>query len=295
MATECRPARRFSALRLQIGTTVRYEILSIAGEDRVSFLQGQLTQDVTQLGTAGTRSAAWCSPKGRVTVSVRVFERGDRFLMAIPAGAAEPTLKRLALYRLRARVTLDREPAWTALAFVNDDQRDDSSAETAVAIGGAVKIHYGSDLVEVFGQPEDIAMAGFDADDALSSGDWAKQRIAVGRVDIGPENAEQHTPHMLNLDRTGALSFSKGCYTGQEIVARTEHLGTVKRRVARYRYASGEARADDTLSLDGKDVGQIVNAAGSDVLAVVPVDLHRKTLNAAGVNAIPKGLPYRVA
>ena len=88
---------------------------------------------------------------------------------------------------------------------------------------------------------------------------------------IGPGQVEQYTPHMLNLDLLGAISLDKGCYTGQEIVARTHYKGATKRRTLRFE-ASGAVAEGDKVQLDGRDVGDVLNVAGNQLLAVVPVD-----------------------
>lgn len=88
---------------------------------------------------------------------------------------------------------------------------------------------------------------------------------------IGRGQVEQYTPHMLNLDLLGAVSFDKGCYTGQEIVARTHYKGATKRRTLRFE-ASGAVAEGDKVQLEGRDVGDVLNVAGNQLLAVVPVD-----------------------
>jgi folate-binding protein YgfZ len=88
---------------------------------------------------------------------------------------------------------------------------------------------------------------------------------------IGPAQTEQFTPHMLNLDQLGAISLDKGCYTGQEIVARTHYKGATKRRTRRFE-ASGPVTEGSKVQLDGRDVGDVLNVAGNQLLAVVPID-----------------------
>jgi folate-binding protein YgfZ len=108
---------------------------------------------------------------------------------------------------------------------------------------------------------------------------------------IGPEQAEQYTPHMLNLDLLDAISFDKGCYPGQEIVARTHYKGATKRRMMRF---TGEqpVSVGDKVSLEGRDVGEVLNVAGNSLLAVVPVDKADDQLAVDGVLLEHKTLPY---
>jgi folate-binding Fe-S cluster repair protein YgfZ len=92
---------------------------------------------------------------------------------------------------------------------------------------------------------------------------------------------------MLDLVRLGAVSFTKGCYTGQEIVARTEHLGQVKRRLAHFRLDADDAQPLDPMLSAGREVGEVVNAAGGHVLAVVGLEWHDATLTVNGHTARP--------
>ncbi len=118
--------------------------------------------------------------------------------------------------------------------------------------------------------------------------------IALGVPTINEHNSEKFTPHMLNLDKLGAISFSKGCYIGQEVVARTENLGKSKRRMMRYRTDGPPVVVGDKLTHDGRNVGEVVNVSGAEILAVSPVDLHGVTLTAGKTIVLPASLPYEL-
>jgi len=109
--------------------------------------------------------------------------------------------------------------------------------------------------------------------------------IENGYAFIGPEQVEQFTPHMLNLDLLDAISLDKGCYTGQEIVARTHYRGATKRRLHRFT-ADGDVSASDKVMLGNRAVGDIVNVVGHDLLAVVPTDKSGEPLTAGGTRLI---------
>jgi folate-binding protein YgfZ len=117
--------------------------------------------------------------------------------------------------------------------------------------------------------------------------------IENGYPYIGAEQSEQFTPHMLNLDLLDAISFDKGCYTGQEIVARTHYKGATKRRTLRFESASPVA-VGDKVSAGGRDIGEVLNVAGTALLAVVPVDKADDTLTANGVELTRRPLHYMV-
>jgi len=115
--------------------------------------------------------------------------------------------------------------------------------------------------------------------------------IRGGYPYIGTEQSEQFTPHMLNLDLLDAISFDKGCYTGQEIVARTHYKGATKRRTLRFE-SDKPVTAGDKVSLDGRDIGEVLNASGVDLLAVIPVKNADGQLSVNDSSLRPISLPY---
>jgi folate-binding protein YgfZ len=108
---------------------------------------------------------------------------------------------------------------------------------------------------------------------------------------IGAAQSEQFTPHMLNLDLLDAISFDKGCFPGQEIVARTHYKGATKRRTVRFTVEQ-PVRVGDKVSLEGRDIGEVLNVAGTGLLAVVPVDKADETLTIGGSSLKREQLPY---
>ena len=115
--------------------------------------------------------------------------------------------------------------------------------------------------------------------------------IQNGYPFIGAAQSEQFTPHMLNLDLLDTISFDKGCYTGQEIVARTHYKGATKRRTLRFTSGSPVA-AGDKVSDGTRDIGEVLNASGTDLLAVVPVDKADLQLTVNGAELTHISLPY---
>jgi len=220
-----------------------YRLIKLSGPDATNFLQGQLTQDVTQLPVAGPLLAAWCNPKGRVIAVVRLLELEDALGLVVPDALAQRILERLLMYRLRAKVEI---------SLTDDD----------------IDARLGKDLTD----PAALIRAG------------------VPFIDAG--QSEAFTPHMLNLDKLGAISFSKGCYTGQEVVARTEHLGQSRRRLMRYEASADGLRPGDKVTDGEQSVGEVVSVAGRALLAVTPIALHARPLRVGDVIVTPQGLPY---
>jgi folate-binding protein YgfZ len=280
-----------------------YKSINLHGSDVEEFLQGQLTQDVTRLADTASLPAAWCNPKGRVITTVRLLRRDASVDLVLPSSNLDPVLKRLAMYRLRADVTMDAMgDDWAAVAFRDADSLDlldrlhlkpAAELNACCAGDGFVTVSPGlADCVEVFGERARIESAGLDLSLALGDADWQAARIEAALPDIGQENSEKYTPHMLNLDLSGAVSFNKGCYTGQEVVARTENLGSSKRRLMRYEVGGASIGIGDPVSDGERDVGSVVNVAGERLLAVTPGAMHERALSVHGSTISPIGLPY---
>ena len=215
-----------------------YKLITLGGTDALEFLQGQLTQDVSLLAAAGQLPAAWCNPKGRVVVTIRLVRIDDDIGLIVPANMADHIVQRLTMYRLRSKVEIS-EPSDGWKNFI---AADDSNP---------------------------VAL------------------IRAGVPTIDSSNTEQFTPHMLNLDKLGYVSFSKGCYTGQEVVARTENLGKSKRRLMNYEAKEEGIKVGDKLSAGERNVGEVVNVTGCDLLAVTPVEMHGQSLSAGDVTITP--------
>ncbi len=279
-----------------------YSCLRISGDDRHSFLQGQLTQNLDRLTEAGTLPTAWCTPKGRVLLTGRLVAGDDDTRLFLPAQSIEPAIARFTMYRLRAKVEFEVDETQGAVALPRSLAADRLAATGAappqdsltVAAAGAVWLVAIGDIIEAYGPVSALDELGLDAGSALAEDRWREARIRAGCPDIDPGNAERFTPHMLNLDKLGALSFDKGCYTGQEVVARTEHLGKAKRRLQPYCLIEATAAIGDKLSAEDADVGEVVNVAGDVVLAVVSVDRQGEKLSIEDGLAEPLPLPYAI-
>lgn len=273
--------------------------IAVHGDDARPFLQSQLTQDMDRVTPSASPLAAWCNPQGRVIalMRVRVIEGG--FGLILLPEIADEVLRQLLLYRLRSRVQIDNTGNAFAAMAVNDDKALAKLADAMLVPASirscscsrnnvtAVRLDDDLPLIEVYGAPAAITdLTGLTAADALPESSWQSARLAARIADTSAATSGHYTPHMLNLDRLGAVSFTKGCYPGQEIIARTQHRGTSKRRLMHYR-AEGDFNEDDKLAYDNKEIGEIVCRAGHDLLALTPVETHDSILTIGNTRALP--------
>lgn len=292
------------------------EVLAISGEDAATFLQGQLTCDVRLATSTQSRRGALCTPRGRALATFRLWAQGDGFRMVLPASLADAIRKRLSLYVLRARVRI--VPSESAIVRIGI-----AGPQAAAALAPALGIDLDAlprrdgvlerDSATVVALPGDRFLVGVPPARAPalwvplaarlteSAGSaWAWRALEAGDADVLPATQDQFIPQMLNLDLDGGIGFSKGCYTGQEIVARTQHLGRLKQRLYRCHLASGPAPAAGTplfsADFEGQASGTVFAAAPRPDGSVVILAVLRVDTVAAGFPVhcgSPDGAPLR--
>ena len=211
-------------------------IIRVEGEDAASFLQGQLTQDFALLKPAGARLAAFCSAKGRMQASFIGFNRGPgEILLVCSRDILAPTLKRLSMFVLRAKARLsDATADFTLLGLAGDavaPLMDPATPPWDKADAGAANVVM---LYPADGRPlaQWVAPAGTaaPAGPALSAELWQWSEVRSGIATVTAPIVDAFVPQMLNYESVGGVSFKKGCYPGQEVVARSQFRGTLKRR-----------------------------------------------------------------
>lgn len=202
-------------------------VIRAVGPDAAPFLHGQLTQDIAGLDTGRACLAGYCSAKGRLLASFVVWRAApDELLLACSADLLAPTLKRLSMYVLRAKCKLSDASAEPPLFGV--------VGRAALAASATWQCHTGERgtlvrLPDVDGVPRALAF-GDPALPALDAAAWSWLEVGSGVPRIVAATVEQFVPQMVNLELVGGVNFQKGCYPGQEIVARSQYRGTLKRR-----------------------------------------------------------------
>ncbi|MGM0475828.1 MAG: YgfZ/GcvT domain-containing protein [Pseudomonadota bacterium] len=293
-----------------------FGIIQVEGDDATDFLQNQLTNDVRAVGPEQAQLQAWLSPKGRALTTFWLLAHGDGYWLVMPRERIPATLKRLTMFVLRSRVTLtDRSEELAILATAGPG----AAGRITDWLGHAPRTPWAS-----VGEDERAALAlpdpaGFVAIapvaeaaaawSALSAEaapvlehHWYLGPVRAGLPIVTEATSEAFVPQMLNWERIGGVSFKKGCYPGQEVVARMHYLGKPKRRTGHYRVEGACPAPGTDLRRNDKEAsaGQVVNSAplpdgGSEVLAVVMTDILEGVASVTtpeGHALIPLELPY---
>jgi folate-binding protein YgfZ len=255
-------------------------VIRAHGADAAAFLHSQLTKDIEGLGAEEARLAGYCSPKGRLLASFVVWRPApDEVLLACSADLLAATLKRLSMFVLRAKCKLSDASAELSLYGVV------GGALALPATAGAVQGDADRTLIrlpDVDGlarallvQPAEAAVPDLPPID-LATWNWLEVRSGVARI-VAP-TVEQFVPQMVNLEVVGGVNFKKGCYPGQEIVARSQYRGTVKRRAMLFDSDAELRPGQEVFHSDdpGQPAGLVANAArgpGGTSSALVEVKL----------------------
>lgn len=291
-------------------------VLEIAGADATAFLQGQLSNDVRRATTTNWQHTTYNSPKGRMLASIVLWGDQGGFHALLPADIAEGVRKRLAMYVLRAKVTIaDRSDLYvrigvagpTSAAMVHEVWADAPAPGNVLRAGSACVLGFATDRFAVIAPREDAAAlrARFHAhaqDADFTTWEWLTIRSGVPVITRATQDLV--VPQTANFDALSGISFDKGCYTGQEIIARTQYLGRLKERLSVW-HSEAHAIAPGTRLYSGvfgdQACGTVINAArapngGIDLVAVVQTaaadgeDVRLGSLDGPHLQRLP--LPY---
>ena len=260
------------------------DIIAVTGEDAASFLHSQLTNDVEHLGNADVRLAGYCTPKGRLMASFLMWRNAESVFLQLPSELRAALQKRLSMFVLRAKARLSDVSADTANSVTLGIGGVHGQAALQAVLGTLPPAPYTRidhalgtvmRLADAFGAPRyqwltspetalgalptlrsTLALGGSDA--------WRLSEIHAGIPQITLKTQEQFVPQMINYELIGGVNFKKGCYPGQEIVARSQYLGKLKRRAALASIDAPDASAgDEVFDVADPDqpCGMIVNAA----------------------------------
>lgn len=293
-------------------------LIQISGPDARNFLQGQMTNDIREVSAKKSQLNSYCSPKGRMLASFRVFERDDSLFLQLPVERLEPILKRLQMFVLRSQVTLrsvndlvcvglSGACVLQLLTITPAAAKNSSITDAGLTV---IRISEQQDRFMLIGPPDRMiefwGQATTQEATPAPMDHWPLLDIQEGIPTILDDTAETFVPQMANLQLLDGISFTKGCYTGQEIVARMQYLGTLKRRMYRT-HVMTEQRPEpgnelfSASSKSGQWAGKIVDArpvisGGFEALVVAEISsieensLHLNSPDGPVVNVL--ALPY---
>jgi folate-binding protein YgfZ len=296
-------------------------LISATGPDVAAFLQGQLSSDVRQLDADHSQLSSYNSPKGRVLATLLLYRIGDAAFLQLPRDLVTDIRKRLTMFVLRSKVNLaDTSEEFVRLGIAGEQAEGVLVSVLGTAPSNAFGVAH-VDACSVIRLPGDCfqVVASYARSSSLwrdlarrarpaGAAVWEWLEIQTGIPTVTLPTQDQFVPQMMNLERVGGVSFQKGCYPGQEIVARTQYLGTIKRRTY-LAHIEGNAVPVPGSALYSDDVGDqpsgaVVNAApapggGCDLLAVIQVASAQSQLIHLGSPAGPvlelRTLPYSLA
>jgi len=256
-------------------------LLAVSGEEAESFLQNLLSNDVRLVSATQSQLTSLNTPKGRMLALMRLFKHEGVFYLSLPRNMVEPTLKRLRMYVLRSKVALEAaNDAFVSfgLSGMHAAERLRQVLGTAPETPDAVQHHAGLSLIrlpcgrddqqrfEIYGELEPMQKL-WQALDVYAapagSTSWELLDTLAGLPEVYPATLEAFVPQMANLERVGGVSFKKGCYPGQEIVARMHYLGKPNRRMALLRALDAESAepGQAVVTASGEAAGEVVRVA----------------------------------
>jgi folate-binding protein YgfZ len=292
-------------------------LLAVSGDDAGAFLHGQLTNDVEALRAGDAQWNGWLTAKGRMLAAFLVVRRADDYLLMLPAEIAEAVAKRLRMFVLRSKVKIEDVSAATAsLGVAGPDaaklvaaQWGEVEAMRSAERDGALAVRLDAERYVVFAPAgsESAVRSKLAGAQEAGADAWEAAAIRAGIPTVVAATQEAFIPQMVNFELIGGVSFRKGCYPGQEIVARTHYRGGLKRRMALAHLDAPEApHPGDALystSFGEQAAGQVANVApspegGFDLLVVAQMeslanrDLKWKSPGGPAVQI--RDLPYDV-
>ena len=292
-------------------------LIRASGDDVRTFLQGQLTSDIRAVSAQQVQMSSYCSPKGRMLGSFLVFQRGEDLYLQMPSERLEPLLKRLRMFVLRSKVTLEDVSGSLARFGISGDCATDLLPFAPEAVNASqtrdgitiIRLPGDRPRFEVVGPEQALASLWTQASvqaQQTDRGFWTLMDIRAGMPTVFETTAEAFVPQMANLQLVGGVSFTKGCYTGQEVVARMQYLGKLKRRMYRAHVDASDMPTPGTeiyspSSESGQGAGRVVDAAASpdggfEVLVVLQISSVEaadiRLVDADGPTLMLLDLPY---
>ncbi|MDO4906851.1 folate-binding protein YgfZ [Neisseria sp.] len=269
-----------------------FSLIRVTGDDRAAFLHGQLSNDINNLQPGAACYATYNTPKGRVIANMLVLNRGGDLLLVLAADLAETVTKRLRMFVLRAKAVFEPLPDFAAACELPPQTPPQPAESPSLPFSAEENNGVWTIMLPHQGRLKIGVAADLPTYDAAAENAWNLHEIESGYPWISAATSESCVAQMLNQHTIGGVHFKKGCYPGQEIIARAQYRGQVKRGLAVLESPSLEA-AGTAVHSGGEEAGIIINSAltgsGSTNLAVIKFSAAATPLTDADGNALKTG------
>ena len=237
-------------------------VIDVSGPDAEAFLDSQLTSDVKNIKIKSLTRSGYCNPKGRLIATPYVIRNADSFNLLLPNDLVDEFISRISRFILRAKVSINENDALAIVGVI---------AQAGAEISIRELDELDNEILEINSR-QGFILCPFDSLESFwvkttqsylpsKCEHWEVENIRNGIVNIGDATKEQFLPQMINLEKHKGVSFTKGCYPGQEIVARTKYLGSVKRKLCYFRSDSSIGQGAPILTSEGTPCGTVCHTS----------------------------------
>jgi len=237
-------------------------VIDVSGPDAEAFLDSQLTSDVKNIKIKSLTRSGYCNPKGRLIATPYVIRNANSFNLLLPNDLVDEFISRISRFILRAKVSINENDALAIVGVI---------AQAGAKISIRELDELDNEILEINSR-QGLILCPFDSLESFwvkttqsylpsQFEHWEIENIRNGIVNIGDATKEQFLPQMINLEKHKGVSFTKGCYPGQEIVARTKYLGSVKRKLCYFRSDSSIAQGAPILTSEGTPCGTVCHTS----------------------------------
>ncbi len=241
-------------------------VIRVSGIDNKKFLQGQLTNDVDSLGTNQYKLASYCTHQGKVIVNMQLVADNEDVLIILSKHLSEYFIEKISKYILMSKVKLDIDPNMSVLSTLGDEASSIINKYNVLSSGEYKKINENIIIINMstlsIPQCKCVLMK---SEDQINIKHYDKDESNTCLIDLFSlvtrlqvENIEKYIPQVLNADNLDSVNYKKGCYTGQEVIARTHYLGNVKKHVYLVLINNSEIHEKIIINKDGESVGELI-------------------------------------
>lgn len=275
-----------------------FSVLEVKGEDAEAFLHGQFTNHIRNLGES-FRLAAYCQPQGRILALMRVVKYNDAYLLILPSDLVAGFIKRLSMFILRSKVTIRQAQELSVYGLIAPDLPLPEVDHAVLSDGYLIaRLRDWNNKARVMAVGSTQTLNDHFTVSTDNAALWFKSEIETGTPWVFEKTKEAFIPQWINLDKIGGLVFDKGCYPGQEIISRVQHIGSTPRRMVVLKSAeSVNVSANTDIFQLNEAVGNVVMSVSSSSETVVLAEVTLKSMAGGtyqinGVSFSMSVLPY---